>query len=34
MPIVEHVAALIEGRMNPEQLVKALISRDTKAELG
>ncbi len=33
MPIVEHVTALIEGRMNPEELVKALISRQAKPEV-
>lgn len=32
MPIVDHVAALIAGRMNPEQLVKAMIAREAKAE--
>lgn len=32
MPIAEHVAALIAGEMNPEQLVKALISREAKPE--
>lgn len=33
MPIVEHVAALIAGEMNPEQLVKALISREAQPEV-
>ena len=33
MPIVEHVTALIEGRMDPESLVKALISREAKPEV-
>ncbi|MGH3458363.1 NAD(P)H-dependent glycerol-3-phosphate dehydrogenase [Aeromicrobium sp.] len=33
MPIVEHVTALIEGRMDPEALVKALISREAKSEV-
>ena len=33
MPIVEHVAALIAGEMNPEQLVKAMISREAKPEV-
>ena len=33
MPIVEHVAALIAGEMDPEQLVKALISREAKPEV-
>ena len=32
MPIVDHVAALIAGRMNPEQLVKAMIAREAKSE--
>ncbi|KQY58838.1 glycerol-3-phosphate dehydrogenase [Aeromicrobium sp. Root495] len=32
MPIAEHVAALIAGEMDPEQLVKALISREAKSE--
>ncbi len=34
MPIVEHVAALIAGEMNPEQLVKAMISREAKSEVS
>ncbi|TXL62701.1 NAD(P)H-dependent glycerol-3-phosphate dehydrogenase [Aeromicrobium terrae] len=33
MPIVEHVAALIDGRMDPKELVKALISREAKPEI-
>ncbi|MGI9085486.1 MAG: NAD(P)H-dependent glycerol-3-phosphate dehydrogenase [Aeromicrobium sp.] len=33
MPIVQHVTALIEGRMGPEALVKALISREAKPEV-
>lgn len=33
MPIVAHVAALIAGEMDPEQLVKALISREAKPEV-
>ncbi|WP_375000241.1 NAD(P)H-dependent glycerol-3-phosphate dehydrogenase [Aeromicrobium sp. CTD01-1L150] len=33
MPIVDHVAALIAGEMNPEQLVKALISRQARPEV-
>jgi glycerol-3-phosphate dehydrogenase (NAD(P)+) len=33
MPIVQHVAALIEGRMDPGQLVRALISREAKPEI-
>lgn len=32
MPIVEHVAALIDGSMSPADLVDALISRKTKRE--
>ena len=32
MPIVDHVAALIAGEMTPEQLVKALISRQARPE--
>ena len=32
MPIVEHVAALIAGKMTPIELVSALISREAKAE--
>ena len=32
MPIVEHVASLVAGEMDPEQLVKALISREAKPE--
>ncbi|MEH3034092.1 MAG: NAD(P)-dependent glycerol-3-phosphate dehydrogenase [Aeromicrobium erythreum] len=34
MPIVEHVAALIAGEMNPDELVQALISREAKPEVG
>lgn len=34
MPIVEHVAELIAGRMSPEQLVTAMVSREAKAETG
>ncbi len=34
MPIVEHVAALVDGRMGPEELVRAMISREAKAEQG
>lgn len=33
MPIVEHVAELIAGRMNPEELVRAMISREAKPEV-
>ena len=33
MPIVEHVASLIAGEMDPEHLVKALISREAKPEV-
>ncbi len=33
MPIVEHVAALVDGRMNPEELVRALIAREAKPEV-
>lgn len=33
MPIVTHVAALIAGEMDPEALVKALISREAKPEV-
>jgi glycerol-3-phosphate dehydrogenase (NAD(P)+) len=33
MPIVAHVAALIAGEMDPEHLVKALISREAKPEV-
>jgi glycerol-3-phosphate dehydrogenase (NAD(P)+) len=33
MPIVTHVAALIAGEMDPESLVKALISREAKPEV-
>ena len=33
MPIVAHVAALIAGEMDPENLVKALISREAKPEV-
>ncbi|MGJ9411226.1 NAD(P)H-dependent glycerol-3-phosphate dehydrogenase [Aeromicrobium sp. CF4.19] len=33
MPIVEHVASLIAGTMDPEQLVRALISREAKPEV-
>ncbi len=32
MPIVEHVAALIAGKMTPHELVSALISRQAKPE--
>ncbi len=32
MPIVEHVAALIAGKMSPDELVSALISRQAKSE--
>lgn len=32
MPIVEHVRALVDGRMTPTELVEALISRSAKAE--
>ena len=32
MPIVEHVAALIAGKMSPDELVSALISRQAKPE--
>lgn len=32
MPIVEHVAALIAGKMTPIELVSALISREAKPE--
>ncbi len=32
MPIVEHVAALISGKMSPDELVSALISRQAKPE--
>ena len=32
MPIVEHVAALIAGKMTPIELVSALISREAKSE--
>jgi glycerol-3-phosphate dehydrogenase (NAD(P)+) len=30
---VEHVAALIAGEMDPNTLVKALISREAKPEV-
>lgn len=33
MPIVEHVAALVDGRMNPTELVRALIAREAKPEV-
>jgi glycerol-3-phosphate dehydrogenase (NAD(P)+) len=33
MPIVEHVAKLIAGEMDPATLVKALIARDAKHEV-
>ncbi len=33
MPIVEHVTALIAGKMTPSELVRALISREAKPEL-
>ena len=33
MPIVEHVAALIAGKMTPIELVSALISREAKPEV-
>jgi len=33
MPIVEHVASLIAGEMDPATLVKALISREAKSEV-
>jgi glycerol-3-phosphate dehydrogenase (NAD(P)+) len=33
MPIVEHVASLIAGEMDPATLVKALISREAKPEV-
>jgi glycerol-3-phosphate dehydrogenase (NAD(P)+) len=33
MPIVEHVASLIAGEMDPETLVRALISREAKPEV-
>lgn len=32
MPIVNHVAALIREEMTPEQMVKSLITRETKSE--
>ena len=32
MPIVDHVRALVDGTMTPQELVNALISRSTKAE--
>jgi glycerol-3-phosphate dehydrogenase (NAD(P)+) len=32
MPIVEHVAALIRGEMNPQEMLARLISRAPKAE--
>ena len=32
MPIVNHVAALIRGEMTPEQMLKSLITRETKSE--
>ena len=31
-PIVEHVHAVVEGEMTAGQMLKSLISRDTKAE--
>jgi len=31
-PIVEHVHAVIEGKMTAEEMLKSLINRDTKAE--
>lgn len=34
MPIVEHVAALIDGTMTPAELVEAMISRKAKSEAG
>lgn len=33
MPIVEHVRALIEGHMSPEQLVSAMLSRQARPEV-
>jgi glycerol-3-phosphate dehydrogenase (NAD(P)+) len=33
MPIVEHVTSLIAGDMDPQALVKALISREAKPEV-
>ncbi|WP_293783175.1 NAD(P)H-dependent glycerol-3-phosphate dehydrogenase [uncultured Aeromicrobium sp.] len=33
MPIVEHVRALVEGRMGPQELVAAMISRQAKPEV-
>jgi hypothetical protein len=32
MPIVEHVAALIRGETNPQEMLAQLISRAPKAE--
>jgi glycerol-3-phosphate dehydrogenase (NAD(P)+) len=31
-PIVEHVHAVVEGKMTAEEMLKSLIDRDTKAE--
>lgn len=33
MPIVEHVRALVDGRMTPAELVAAMISREAKPEI-
>lgn len=32
MPIVEHVAALVEGDLAPQEMLKSLISRSAKSE--
>jgi len=32
MPIVEHVAALVAGKLTPQELVSAMIARQTKPE--
>ena len=32
MPIVDHVAALIRGDMTPEEMLRSLITRETKSE--
>lgn len=32
MPIVEHVSALVRGEMNPEQMLRSLISRAATSE--
>jgi glycerol-3-phosphate dehydrogenase (NAD(P)+) len=34
MPIVEGVAALVRGEVEPQELIEALVSRTTKHERG